>query len=89
MENKSNLCYRCKNFERFYIKGNVRFNKTELGRCCVKREIVNYFGGCENYKHRLKNISRFAARERIDKLLCEITELRCLIEDDSRDESEQ
>lgn len=83
MENENQRCYRCKFFERYYFKGNKRYNKTKFGWCRCANRNVKATDGCENYCYKsVKKGGRFLLRNCLNDLLTEISEIRKLIEDD-------
>ncbi len=89
MENSGKHCYRCAHFTAYYVKGDKRFNRIKLGRCCAKREIVGLHDACEEYKPKKpRRKIPFSTHAYLDHLLCEITALREVIEEQSN-EAEQ
>ncbi len=40
-------CYRCKNYNGYYIINESKFEKTKYGYCMVTRETRNIRDGCE------------------------------------------
>ncbi len=87
MENKKNLCYRCKHFDRYYIQGTTKFDKIPLGRCFKTRATVDANSGCENFIFNRKN--KFYAEffgYNLSRILSELTQLRCILEELNNDD---
>ena len=78
---KSEQCYKCKNFDRYYTKGVKQFDKTKCGWCCKKQDIVTIHDFCENYilEHKSNKIIG-RTNYYLDVLLTEITAIRAVIE---------
>ena len=83
-----NKCFRCLHLERFYVMGNNKFNKTQYGFCCIKRDFVHIQEWCESYTKRpnRKTVSR-QMQECLSDLLAEITSIRYVLEE-CRDKGE-
>ena len=87
MEKKGKHCYACAHLERFYTKGQRRFQRTEIGWCFLKRESVDVRGCCERFQvKKTKRESIRLLRAYLNDLLTEISELRCFLEDEQNEE---
>ena len=87
-ENKVNYCYACKNFERYYVKGIKQFNKTKVGWCCHKGEVVNAVDGCGEFAIKTTWKSyRKAVKNCLNDMLTEISEMRKIVEEEFGGES--
>ena len=53
MADKRNLCYRCRYFDRYYIKGIKSFKPVPCGWCCHAAAEVRADGGCEKYSAKI------------------------------------
>ncbi len=89
MDSTGKQCYRCKLFERYYTKGIKQFNRTKLGWCCQKREIVPFDSFCERF------LTRPLGKRRkrligicLSELLTEISQIRTIIEDEFHEHDE-
>lgn len=82
MEGKRGQCYLCRNFQRYYTRGNIKFNRTKFGRCCNKDETVQSSSTCENW--RIKTIHRHVseyAKLKMNDILHELSAVRQIIEE--------
>ena len=86
-----NRCSQCKHFERYYIKGVKRFNKTNFGQCTQKRDIVNIHDCCERYKAgvRDRDITDRRVKVSLNDLLTEISAIRQVIEEEANGEIQE
>ena len=85
-------CFRCKNFDRYYVKEVKRFNRTDMGWCCEKCETVKAEFGCEKFALKPNGKKRdMALAVCLSDILAEISELRNIIEEErsGRKEAEQ
>lgn len=81
-----NECYMCINFKKYYTKGLKKFDPTDIGWCCEIRDNVNIHGGCEKFRRKLnRRKSNLAIKHRLSDLLIELTEIRCMLEEDGND----
>lgn len=78
-------CSQCKHFNRYYLKGVKRFNKTTFGWCTQKRDVVNIHDGCERYKAGVKDrgINNERVKVCLNELLTEISAIRHVIEEEA------
>ena len=86
----NNKCSQCKHFDRYYVKGVKRFNKTDFGWCTKKHECVSFRDCCERYEAgvRYRGISR-RAKVYINDLLTEISAIRMVIEEEANGEQQE
>ena len=85
MENEIKLkgCYRCKYFDKYYVKGVKQFVPTKCGWCNVSLSNKNLHDGCRFFEIRpRKKVSKLIAAVALSKLLTEITELHNLIREE-------
>lgn len=79
MEN--NQCFRCANFQRYYIRKVKHFEKTKLGKCLKEDETVNCMNGCDKFVFRKpKKVDKGLLKIYLGNLLTEISELRKTVE---------
>ena len=87
MADKCNLCYRCRYFDRYYIKGVKSFNPTPCGWCCHAAAEVRADGGCEKYAAKKKTkLHEATIRRCLSDILTELSELKKAVESDEREE---
>ena len=79
-------CSRCKYFNRYYTKEIKAFQKTNFGWCSCARENVTNDFVCERYCMKLP-AKRYSSILKFDLngLLTELSEIRKLIEAESRE----
>lgn len=88
-EIKLKECYRCKYFDKFFVKGVKQFMPTKCGWCSVRLTVKNLHDGCKFCEIRpRKKVSKLIAAVALSKLLTEITELHNLIREDINDNKE-
>ncbi len=86
MENDRKKCNLCKQLQRFFKKGSVHFSKTDYGFCYRHKKIVYVKDTCDNFEYgSRRHILNKHTRYYLDKLLLEISALRCIIEEQTRD----
>jgi len=76
------------NFERYFTKKRVQFERSKFGFCCATQENVNIHHSCDQFKYkfrRKKNAINSMARIRLDNLLTELTVVRNLLEEEVRE----
>lgn len=89
MENKSDKCYNCKYFDRYYTKGIKKFDRTEFGWCCKKIQTIKSDEACGSFIFKSKNKrSRILLELCLNDLLTQITEIRNVLEEDADDGKE-
>lgn len=82
-------CYRCEQFDRYYIKGEGRFEKTEIGWCRMTGNNVKAQGSCERFvAKRIAHKSRQAVEACLNNILADISAVRNIIEEDRRENEE-
>ena len=87
-EGKNKSCARCGNFQRYYIKGLRRFEKSEYGYCKQSRQIVCREGSCECWKSAAKGraVSKRAASRALSEIFSDISALRQIFEEEAEEE---
>lgn len=76
----------CQNMDRFYIKGNKKFDKTKCGWCCVKVGVVQIHESCEKFRLKKKRARyTFLLKKTLENLLTEISEVRKVLEAENED----
>ena len=48
-ENNNRHCYGCKYYKPYYIKGNIQFDRCDIGLCKRKKQTVDKNDICEEY----------------------------------------
>ncbi len=89
MENESKKCFKCKYLNRYYTKGEKRFNITKCGWCNKKNGIAYIQESCDCYV--LKSNNRTRSRPikcTLSELLTELSAIRCVIEEEMRENNE-
>lgn len=87
MTDKTNLCYRCRYFDRYYIKGVKSFKPTPYGWCCHTVGAVRADGGCKKFETKKHTKMREVnIRRCLGDILTELSELRKVVESDAREE---
>ena len=90
MELDTKKCYACKKLRRFYTKGNTRYNKTGFGLCTEKQNIVNAKDSCDKFQFKQRRtIVRIGAQRYLNDILMQLTALRCIIEEETNEPSEE
>ena len=87
MEEKRHKCYKCKHFNRYYIKEVKRFSKIKFGWCCKACGSVDAYGCCEKFvcNSRRKIIPELVQTS-LNDLLTEISVIRNIIEEELNNE---
>ncbi len=49
MEDKSKHCYGCKYYKPYFTKGNIQFDRCDIGLCAKKKTTVERHEVCEQY----------------------------------------
>ncbi|MDE6104892.1 MAG: hypothetical protein K2G38_04350 [Clostridia bacterium] len=49
MGEESKHCYGCRYYKPYYTKGNIQFDRCEIGLCAKTKTTVEKHGLCENY----------------------------------------
>lgn len=83
LKEKSNVCYRCGNFIRYYTKGLYQFSITKYGFCNNKSDIVEGTDYCESWKsgHCRLCTSKKASMKVLSEMLMNITAIRQLLQE--------
>lgn len=88
-EYKNKSCYMCKFLDRYYVKGDKRFNKTHFGWCCKKACATNVHETCDNFTLKVieKGVSN-TVKCCLNFFLTELTAMREVLEEE-RNETEK
>ena len=83
-------CVRCRYLTRYYRKGKTCFRPTGLGWCMRRKSHVGTDEHCEDFRERPhRTTPPLFIRVCLSDLLTEISELRKLIEAESREDHEE
>ena len=88
-KSKCQKCYNCGFYTPYYLKGYIKFNKTEEGWCRAKAAQVNRHGSCERHisvYYRRKNYSKSHTYKTLLMILSQLSEIRQIIEEAEKDE---
>lgn len=89
MNKENKHCYMCRDFSRYYTKGAKRFDKTEFGWCCERRESVNIHYCCDKWKGRLNRRKiNGLTKLYLNDILTEISTIRMIIEEENCNDDE-
>lgn len=89
MEEKKEVCFRCKHFQRYYQKGVKRFIGTSIGFCCNLYKQMPVFGNCENFSRKKYSKKSYELiRMCLNFILMELSEMRVAIEADVDEQEE-
>ena len=85
----NNKCYRCREFDRYYVKGLRRFDKINIGMCYVKGESVDAQGGCDKFvpKKPVRK-TRYALTVCLNNIMADISAVRNIIEEEASESEE-
>ena len=90
MGNCKHECYNCRNFQRYYVKKAIKYNKTKFGFCCKKQDNVSIHGYCEKFVfHETFRKPNAILQNKLDGLLMEISALRMIVEENEREYAEK
>lgn len=90
MEASNKKCYACRHLQRYYTKGNIQYNKTDVGWCRVKSECINVKDSCDKFTYRAKHIViRRGIQRYLNDILLQLSSIRSIIEEESNDPSEE
>lgn len=88
-ENKIKECYSCRNFKRYYVKGLSRFNKTNLGYCGIRQEIIEKHNICDKYQY--SNHAMFSRKKTslriLADLLTDITAIKQILQEEEEEKN--
>lgn len=89
MTENGKQCYRCKNFDRLYVKGAKRFEMTKFGVCCANGKNVGIHDVCEKYAVKPRGKSnRILLPHCLSEMLAELTAIREIVEAEERESDE-
>ncbi len=69
-EQKNKECFLCGNFQSYYIKRQFRFQKTQVGYCIQKREIIDKHETCPYWNSHCRKF--YSSKKRSIKVLSEL-----------------
>ena len=84
----NNKCERCRNLDRYYIRGTRRFDKTELGWCRATGNTVNVQDCCSRFATREEQKSRKAVELCLNSILADISAVRSILEEERQENEE-
>lgn len=83
MLDSNKQCFRCKKFDRYYVRGVRQFNRTDFGRCCEKQDSVNMHDCCDQFVAKtVRKMPKKMLSYCLSDLLTDISEIRKVIEDE-------
>lgn len=89
MENDGKYCYRCKHFDRYYIKEDMNFRQTKYGWCRSEKREVQSKESCEQYATRVyARRSNLLLKGTLHALLTEISAVRNILEAERNERNE-
>ncbi len=62
-------CYNCRMYNPYYTKGNIKFDRCDIGRCSKHRKTVERHDSCEFFSFKY-----YARRDRMQAALAALTE---------------
>ena len=90
MTDDKKRCSACRELDRYYVKGDKQFNKTDYGWCNKKQASVNVKDCCDDFALGYIHRGRFGrTKHYLNELLLQITSLRCIIEEHSDDKKKE
>lgn len=90
MTDNKKRCSACRELERYYVKGDKQFNKTDFGWCYKKETSVNIKDCCDDFVQGRIHKRRYnRAGYYLNELLLQITALRCIIEEHSNEKDKE
>ncbi|MBQ8229772.1 MAG: hypothetical protein IJZ32_03655 [Clostridia bacterium] len=87
MEKKKKACWNCGNYCAYYERNFYRFNKTNAGRCSVKKEVVKNTYVCERWRNTFRILSRrkeFTLNV-LNDILTDIAAIRQILEEENEE----
>lgn len=87
MNEKSQKCFNCRYFKRYYLKEVKEFKKTNYGLCYKNGGTVEYCDECENFTFKTRTVrDERAVKECLNGLLTELSAIRQIIEEERDDQ---
>ena len=82
-ETNGRRCVLCRYFYRYYTKGIHRFERTDLGICRRRQNIVNKGDGCDcwEFNGRRQYLSKRAAKNMLYEILLELSSVRQIMQE--------
>ncbi|RXZ61874.1 hypothetical protein ESZ91_05665 [Candidatus Borkfalkia ceftriaxoniphila] len=85
-EEQKNRCFRCENFDAYYIKKARDFKRAKFGYCAVQQKVVLNFESCKSYQlKRGWRSSKKAATMALNEILAEISAIRQVLRDNEEE----
>ena len=85
----NNKCGRCRNFDRYYIRGVRRFDKTEFGWCRATGNTVKEQDRCGRFAEKAEaQKSRQAVEACLNNILADISAVRNILEEERQENEE-
>ena len=86
---KTNQCNKCVRFNRFYIRGSRRYEKTNCGKCSINKNIVSSDDTCKKFFRKSSKIFRSKQLVRsVNNMLLEISQIRKRLEEEINEDEE-
>lgn len=83
MSEKGDRCFRCENFDRYYLKGVKHYKAVPFGWCCKKVCTVGSKESCEFFRAKAsREILPWQLRLCLNDVLTELSEIRKILEAD-------
>lgn len=88
-ENK--FCYNCRLYRPYYTKGNVKFDRCDIGRCGKTRTTVEKHQSCEffSFKYYARVDRKQAALAALTEHVNLLSEIRQILEEDDEEALEE
>lgn len=87
MEKDSKHCYGCRYYKPYYTKGNIQFDRCDIGLCAKKKITVERHEVCENYTYMYycRVDRRQAALAAIVEHIDLLSEIKQILEEDDEE----
>ena len=87
MDRKNKACWNCANYGAYYKRGFNQFNKTRVGTCSVKKEIVQCDGICDCWRNTfsLRSIRKERTLKALDEILGDISAIKQILEEENEE----
>ncbi len=83
----NHLCYSCRFYKPYYVKGNTRFNKLDTGYCTQSKTTVEKHCECEKFQNMY--FARYNFKKAVFSALAEnlntIAEIKQILEEDTEE----
>ena len=81
---KCHKCYNCGNYTPYYVKGSVRFERTDKGHCRAHRRQVNKRETCERWassSFRYTSIIKEETKKELHRIISSLSQIRQIMEE--------